>query len=225
MLVYNPSEDTFVLPESPDVGAAYTLDWLDIAPITTLQGLLCNYDSQSCIIAWDTSRVTNMKDLFRFSQYNLPLIHVSTGEMWETCNVKHTDRMFMFSKWNHPLWHAGTGKAWSLKNVTTASFMFNSASFTGLLPGKKWKFQKLKTSYGAFRFNRVFTQWCSVPKKLITMDSEWEGPRIDHLEFNINYCDACFPRALNPWKINAKWCADCCEKLKQINHDSRLKYH
>ena len=126
-LYQHPTQYPQILTFPIRYNAPYTIDWLDIAGLTSLENaFVASRFNRDSLLNWDTSRVISMQHMFHCSQYNHPLV---TDICWDLRNVQDASYLFYYSQYNHPL---VTNICWNLQNLQDASFMFTHSQYNNL---------------------------------------------------------------------------------------------
>jgi surface protein len=134
------------------------LNFIDTSLITDMSYLFCQRKENlkgyglekfnGDISEWDVSNVTNMKNMFRYSEFNKDI------SKWNTGNVTHMDFMFSNSKFNQKI------NSWNTKKVMSMSFMFSESIFNQDI--SKWDVSnvvRMSYMFNNSKFNGDISQW------------------------------------------------------------------
>ena len=107
----------------------------------------------------DTSKITNMDELFRLNDYKETTLSNFNGDIseWDVSNVKNMLLMFNSSKFDGDL------SKWDVSNVTNMVSMFAKSEFTGKNGDiSNWDVSKVKATNNMFNstnFNQDISKW------------------------------------------------------------------
>ena len=127
---------------------------IDTSKITDMSELFSGNDEIkysrdfSGIESWNVSNVTDMSEMFSNSSFNLDI------SAWEVSNVTNMSHMFSGSYFNHDI------SLWDVSNVTDMSFIFRSSSFNQDI--SSWDVSKvtdMSHMFSCTHFNLDISKW------------------------------------------------------------------
>ena len=120
----------------------------DTSKVTDMSEIFAYSQFNGDISKWDTSSVTDMSDMFSGSKFNGNISN------WETSKVTNMSEMFYESKFD------GDISKWNTSNITNMKFMFTDSDFNGDI--SKWNTSNvtnMKFMFYNSQFNGDISKW------------------------------------------------------------------
>jgi surface protein len=153
----------------------------------------------------DTSKVTNMCNMFECAKFNSDSLDLSG---WDVSNVTNMDSMFSYIDDLKSL----DLSDWNVSNVTDMCYMFGNCKNLEYIDVSNWHATNLRKIHQLFMF-------CD---KLKTIDgiSDWDVSKIIRLDGIFRYCSSLESLDLSKWDLSkvciTKYLFDYCENLTDI---------
>jgi surface protein len=130
-------------------GEKCDLNILDVSRVTDMSRLFADHKKFNGNISnWNTSKVTNMSNIFAKSQFTKDI------SQWDVSKVTNMKQMFKSSKFN------GDISQWNMSNVVDVDSMFEESEFNKDIGN--WKLPKvtsMKRMFEGSKFNGDISQW------------------------------------------------------------------
>ncbi|MBQ3432798.1 BspA family leucine-rich repeat surface protein [Candidatus Saccharibacteria bacterium] len=84
----------------------------------------------STVSTWDTTKVTNMSDMFSYTGCNATNWSIGDLSSWNTSSVTSMYNMFRYAGYNATTWSIGDLSDWDTSSVTDMSYMFYQADYS-----------------------------------------------------------------------------------------------
>ena len=155
----------------------------------------------------DTSKITDMKDLFKGDEYavNRYSRDFSGIESWDVSNVTDMSYMFSHSSFNHDI------SSWDVSNVTDMSYMFCNSTFNQDI--SSWDVSNVTDMSGMFdgsSFNQDISSWdvSNVTNMSHMFDgssfnqdiSSWDVSKVTNMSWMFSYSS--FNQDISSWDVS-----------------------